>query len=164
MAVLKICEWLESTQLGILVRESLWGFQILVAIHILGLAVSAGTLVWWDLRLLGISMQRCRVTEVYRRFMPWTLSGFVVMFITGSMLFTGFATRAYGNLFFRIKMTALLLAGMNALIYHLLTERDIAKWDHAARLPLRARVAGLISILLWGVVIMAGRMISYTMF
>jgi len=164
MSALNICEWLEGTQIGILVRESLWGFQILVAIHLLGLAVSAGTLVWWDLRLLGVSMLRCRVTEVYRRLMPWTLSGFVSMFITGSLLFTGFATKAYGNLSFRIKVTALLLAGVNALIYHLVTERDIARWDHAARPPLPARVAGLMSILLWAVVVMAGRMMSYTMF
>lgn len=164
MSILQICEWLENTPVGTLVRESLWGFQIVVAIHILGLTLSVGTLVWWDLRLCGVSMPRCPVREVYRRLMPWTLSGFAVMFISGGLLFSGFATKAYGNLYFRLKVVAILLAGANALFYHLVTERQIAQWNDAARPPLAARIAGLTSILLWAMVIMAGRKISYTMF
>ena len=44
------------------------------------------------------------------------------------------------------------------------TERRIERWDEAARPPLSARMAGLTSVLLWTGVIMAGRMMSYTMF
>lgn len=164
MSVLRMCEWIENTPVGILVRESLYGFQILAGIHILGLTVSVGTLVWWDLRLLGISMPRCPASELYRRLMPWTLSGFAVMFISGGLLLSGFATKAYGNLYFRLKVVALLSAGVNALVYHRVTERRIAQWDEAARPPMPARLAGLISIVVWATVIMAGRMMSYTLF
>ena len=161
---MSVCEWLESTAVGVFVRESLYGFQILVAIHILGLTMSVGTLVWFDLRLAGVAMPRCPVSAVYRRLMPWTLAAFVVMFISGAFLFTGFATRAYGNVYFRLKLAAIVLAGVNALFYHLVTERRIARWDDAARPPLAARVAGVISIVVWTIVILAGRMMSYTMF
>jgi len=164
MTILGVCEWLESTAIGVLVRESLYGFQILAAIHILGLTVSVGTLVWFDLRLAGVSMPRCPVSALYRRLMPWTLVGFGVMFLSGLLLFTGFATRAYGNVYFRLKLAAIVLAGVNALVYHLVTERRIAHWNDAARPPLPARFAGVISIVVWALVIMAGRMMSYTMF
>ena len=164
MSVLQVCEWLEMTPAGVLVRESLWGFPIVVAIHILGLTMSVGALVWFDLRLLGVSMRRIPVSEVYRRLMPWMLSAFIVMFMSGALLFVGFATKAYGNLYFRIKMAAMLLAAANALMFHFSTERRIARWNEAARPPLPARLAGLASLLLWVVVIMAGRMMSYTMF
>ena len=164
MSILQVCEWLESTPVGVLVRESLWGFPIVVAIHILGLTMSVGTLVWFDLRLLGVSMRRIPVSEMYRRLMPWMLSAFIAMFITGALLFVGYATKAYGNLYFRIKIAAMLLAGVNALMFHYSTERRIARWNEAARPPLPARMAGLASILLWAVVIMAGRMMSYTIF
>jgi hypothetical protein len=147
-----------------LVRESLWGFQIIVAIHIPGLALSAGTVVWFDLRLLGLAMTRNRISDVYRRLLPWTAAGFVVMFSTGGLLFTGFAVAASGNIYFRAKMLAILCAGLNALAYHGLTERRLAEWDDARRPPRAARLAGLASIFLWAVVILAGRMISYTMF
>lgn len=164
MSILQLCEWLEATSIGLLVRESLYGFQIVLAIHILGLTFSVGTLVWFDLRLLGLSMRRCPVSEVYRRLAPWMLGGFAVMLITGGLLFTGFATRAYPNLYFRLKMLAMLTAGVNALVFHLTTERGIAAWDQATRPPLRARVAGLVSIGAWATVIMAGRLMAYTMF
>ena len=164
MSVLSFCKWLEATPVALMVRESLWGFQILAAIHIMGLALSVGTFVWFDLRLLGLAMTRVRVTDVYRRLMPWAGVGFLVMFTTGALLFAGSATNAYGNLAVRIKLSAIALAGVNALVYHLLTERQIAAWDAAPRPPLGARVAGLISIALWTSVILAGRMISYTLY
>lgn len=164
MSIVAIAEWLESTSVAVLVRESTYGFPILVSIHILALTLSVGTLVWFDLRLLGVFMRRVPASQVYRRLMPWTLSGFAVMFASGGVLLTGFATSAYGNLYFRIKAAALLLAGVNALFYHRVTERRIARWDEARQPAVLARMAGLISILLWAVVIVAGRMMSYTMF
>ena len=156
--------WLENTPVGIFARESLYGFQILAAIHILGLTVSVGTLFWFDLRLLGVSMVRCPVSTVYRRLAPWMLSGFAVMLTSGGLLFTGFATKAYGSVYFRLKMFALLCAAVNALFFHRVTERTIVQWDDHARPPFPARTAGVISIVLWAMVIMAGRMMSYTMF
>ena len=164
MSILQICEWLEGTPVGVLARESLWGFQILVAIHILGITISVGLLVWFDLRLLGLSMRAAPVAKVYRQLMPWAFVGFAVMVMSGGALLSGFATRAYGNQFFWIKVAALLLAGVNAVAYHRGVERRIAQWNEDARLPLPARAAGLISIVLWAVVILSGRMMAYTMY
>jgi hypothetical protein len=164
MSALEICAWLEATWIAVLVRESLWGFPIVVAVHILGLTLSIGTLVWFDLRLLGIVMRRVPASRIYRQLAPWLLTGFVVMFTSGLALFMAFATDAYGNWYFRIKAAAIVLAGVNALAYHFTTERGIARWDAAARPPAGARLAGLVSILLWATVILSGRMMSYTMF
>ena len=164
MSVLDLSTWLEATPVGVWVRESLYGFPILVAIHILGLTLSAGIVVWFDLRLLGISMRRVPVSTVYRRLMPWAFVGFASMFVTGGLLLSGFAVSAYGNAYFRIKMAALLLAGVNALVYHTVTERRIAEWESAVRPPSAARLAGLVSIVLWIVVILAGRMVAYTLY
>jgi uncharacterized protein DUF6644 len=164
MSITQLCMWLEGTPIALWIRETLWGFPIVVAIHILGLTMSVGTIVWFDLRLLGVSMTRCPVRTLYRRLIPWAMAGFAVMFVSGVMLLIAYASNAYGNLYFRIKMAALLLALANAAIYHLVTERRIAGWDDARRPPLPARMAGLASIIVWTIVIVAGRMMSYTMF
>jgi hypothetical protein len=164
MSLLQLAEWLEATPAGVMVRESAWGFQVLVAMHLLGLSLSVGLLVWFDLRLLGISMPRVPVSAAYRRLMPWILAGFAVMFVSGGLLLTGFATAAYGNVYFRLKVLAILLAGVNAAVYHLVTERQIGQWDTGVRPSGPARAAGLVSVLLWASVILAGRMMSYTMF
>ena len=80
------------------------------------------------------------------------------------MLFTAYATAAFGNTYFRIKMSALLLAGVNAVFFHAITQKAQAAWDDSARPPVAARVAGFASLALWAVVILAGRMMSYTVF
>lgn len=147
-----------------MVRESLYGFPILVAIHLIGLTVSVGVVIWLDLRLLGLSMQGQPVSAVYRRLMPIAFVGFAVMFISGGLLLAGFATAAYENWYFRMKLAAMLLAGVNVLLYHRFTERSIVHWDESRRPPLPARAAGLISIAAWMLVVLAGRMMSYTMF
>ncbi len=164
MSILDFCTWLESTSMALLMRESLWGFPIVVTLHIMGMALSVGTLTWFDLRLLGVGFTGAPISQVFRRLMPWAFVGFGVMALTGALLFSAFATKAYWNNYFWVKMSAIALAGVNAGAYHLITERTIAAWDAAARPPLGARVAGLTSILLWTVVILMGRMLSYTMF
>jgi hypothetical protein len=75
-----------------------------------------------------------------------------------------YASAAFANVFFRVKVVAILLAGANAVVYHRVTERQIARWDEARRPSRPAQAAGLISIILWVSVILAGRAMSYTIF
>ena len=164
MTIIEICQWLESTAVARLIQESVYGFPIVVAIHILGMIVSVGLLLWMDLRLLGVAFTGSPVSVVVRRLTPWFVTGFTVMFLSGASLFAGYAAAAYGNPYFRIKMAAIVLAGLIALVYHFVTERRMVLWDHDARPPTGARLAGLISLVLWTTVILSGRMMSYTMF
>jgi hypothetical protein len=159
MSLFEMCQWIQDTQVGTAIRESILVYPIILAVHVLALTVSVGTLMWFDLRLLGLKMRSQRVTEVYRQLMPVMLGGFLVMFATGGLLFWALAAKCYGNIYFRIKLTALLFAAVNAGVYHLTTERTIANWDTAPVPPPRARMAGLISMICWIVVIGAGRRI-----
>jgi hypothetical protein len=156
-------EWLESTSIAALVRESQYGFVVAVAVHILGLIVSAGTLLWVDLRLVGAVLPRVPALGVYRSLAPWFLAGFAVMVASGLALFAAFASAAVGNTFFRIKIVALLLAAANALAFHALARRAGAAWDGSS-LPAGARLAGAASLALWATIIVCGRFMSYTMF
>ena len=63
-----------------------------------------------------------------------------------------------------MKLIALLVAGLNALVYHTNVERRIALWDRLPTPPLPARMAGIIWIVTWATVILAGRMMSYTLY
>lgn len=164
MTLPEILESLQSTPVGTLIQESQYGFPLVVGVHILGLSLSVGTLIWVDLRLLGVALTRSPVSYVYRSLAPWFLFGFAMMLVSGTMLFIAYATAAYGNAYFRIKMSALALAGANALVFHVVTRRARAGWDDSTRPPLGARVAGLTSLVLWTVVIFSGRMMSYTVF
>jgi hypothetical protein len=163
MTLLEWCQRLESSPVGEWVTLSQYGFAILVAIHLLGLGLSAGTIMWMDFRLMGWILTDYAPTALYRRLAPWALAGFVLMVVSGVLLFVGYATAAYGNTYFRIKLVALLLAGVNAAVYHVVTGRRLASSPRGV-LPFSARATGLISLTAWTVVILAGRMMSYTMF
>ena len=122
MSLLQVAEWLEATALALWVKESQYGFVIVVAVHILGLTLSVGTLIWFDLRLLGVSMLKIPVSKLYRRLMPLILTGFAVMFVSGGILLAAYATgwflnksrgiRRYIPLFEKISGVILLIAGI----------------------------------------------------
>lgn len=164
MTLLQICEWLESTKLAELVTQSTYGFPIVVAVHLLGLGLSVGTVIWFDLRLLGMVLTTMPVSLVYRRLAPVMVAGFSTMFVSGAVIFTGYAMAAYNNPYFRVKLAMIVLAGVNAAFFHVYTQRRLAGWDSWSHPPASARAAGAISIASWIVVVLAGRMMSYTMF
>jgi hypothetical protein len=161
MSPLELCQWVQDTQIGTAIRESTWVFPIILAFHSLGLALSVGTVLWLDLRLLGIKMRGLPVSEVYRQLKPWMLSGFAIMFLSGLLLFSAQAARCYQNVYCRSKILLLVVPGLNALIYHLVTERSIARWDRDVAPPLPARMAGFVSLVSWTVIIVLGRQIVF---
>lgn len=161
MSLLEFCQWLENTPLGVGVRESIWWFPLLNMFHLLAMAVAAGTIVWVDLRLLGLGLKRAPVSQVAGQLLPWTWGGFVVLFVTGSLLIASEAVMLYDNAAFRIKVLLLLLAGLNVLIFHTTIYRSVATWDLALETPTRARIAGFVSLTCWLGLIAAGRVIPY---
>ncbi len=161
MFLLSICQWLDSTRFNAATRTSLWFFPTFDTIHTLGIVLVAGTIMLVDLRLLGLALRSEPVLAVVNRIVPWTLRGFALMFVTGALLFSSEAVKLYHSPAFRIKLVLLTLAGLNALIFHLTIYRDAANWDPAVAAPLRARLAGLLSLAFWIAIITAGRAIAY---
>jgi hypothetical protein len=155
------CQWIYNSVLGTSIRESIWVFPLIETIHVLGITLLVGTVALLDLRLLGVLLKREPVSEVARRVLPLTWMGFSVMFVSGFLLFSSEAADSYGNPAFRIKLVLLALAGLNPLIFHLTIFRSVASWNHQVVTPVRARLAGMFSLTLWGGIICAGRAIAY---
>ena len=145
-------------------HESRYAYDLIESIHVWGLCLFFGLTVMFDLRLLGWTMRRVPVSEVARRLLPWTVVGFVIMVISGSLLFSAIPLRSYQNIFFRAKMLMLLLAGLNVWIFHSGVYQRVEKWDLAGVPPRAARVAGALSLVLWIFIVLSGRMIAYNWF
>ena len=106
-------------------------------------------------------MRATPVSQLVRRLMPWMIAGFVVMVATGASLFYADPVRTYFNIFFRLKVVFLLAAGVNAALFHVMASRTGPQWDLDSRPPMRARVAGGVSLALWAAIVVCGRMIAY---
>lgn len=164
MSLLSFAQWLDQTPWSIALHESTWAYPIIESVHVLVLCLFVGMAIILDVRLLGLSFKRTAVSEVAEKLLPWTTAGFVVMVITGALLFYGIPLRTYNNIFFRVKVVALILAGINVWIFHSGIFVTVKDWDRDAVPPLRAKLAGGISLFLWSVVVICGRFIAYNWF
>ena len=86
MTLLDICTAIENSSIGTAMRESNY-YWMLNGTHVLGIALSAGAIFWFDLRAMGLNMRDMRVSEVYRQINGWMTGGFILMFISGGLLF-----------------------------------------------------------------------------
>ena len=139
-------------------------YPVVESVHVLTLCVFVGMSVMLDLRLLGIALRKVPVAEVTDRLVPWMVAGFVVMFVSGLMLFYAIPVRSYQNIFFRMKVIALVLAGVNAWVFHNGVHQKVHEWGIGRMPPRKARVAGGVSLFLWAFIIVCGRMIAYNWF
>src|SRR3954470_3755790 len=164
MSLLPFCQWLADTPGSIALHESLFMYPVVESTHVLTLCLFLGMAIMFDLRLLGLTLTRVPITEIKRRLGPWMIAGFVVMVITGALLFYAIPVRSYQSIWFRIKVVALILAGLNAFVFHAGIDRRAAEWDRDKVTPPAARRAGAASLVLWAVVVVCGRMIAYNWF
>ncbi len=113
-------------------------FPILEAIHVMGLALSVGTIVMIDLYILGWRERPIAKSAA------WTWAGFAVMLITGAALFLSNVPRYVHNTGFLVKMGLLAIA----LLAHFTVHRKAT------------RTAAILSLALWTSVVISSRFIA----
>jgi hypothetical protein len=106
MSLLPFCQWLAETSGSIALHESLFMYPLVESTHVLMLCLFLGMAIMFDLRLLGLTLTRVPITEIKRRLGPWMIAGFVVMVITGGLLFYAIPVRSYQSVWFRGKVIA----------------------------------------------------------
>ena len=147
-----VAEWMRSTSAG----------QMVEAMHVVAAVLLFGIVLVVDLRLLGFADASRAFTRISRETLPLVWLAFVISVITGSLMFAASAHTYFGNTAFRLKALALLGAGLNMTLFQLVTMRGIARWDQNRAVPRIARVAGLLSVVLWAAVVLLGRWIGFT--
>src|SRR5262245_35576971 len=100
-----------------------------LTVHVLTLCVLVGITAMLDIRLLGLTLRQVQTSEVLTRLLPWAVAGFLVMIVSGALLFYADPVMKYQNIFFRLKMVTLILAVLNAWLFHRGTYRNVAAWD-----------------------------------
>ena len=150
---------LQSSAWPTALRTSYYGYPLVNAGHIVGIALLFGGIVPLDLRLLGL-WRSVPAAMLARVLVPMAMTGLIMALSTGSMLFSVSAVKYAGLGVFQIKMGLVLAATANALLLS-----RVPGWSGEAsgRPGIRWRVASAagLSIALWLGVIMCGRTIAY---
>ena len=155
---------LEASGLGQAMRQWLWLYPAVEIVHIVGIGLLFGSIVVFDLRLLGFS-RSISVKRLASHVLPWSAGSFLLIVPSGLLMFTAHASEFIDSEVFVIKMLLIMAAGVNAALFHTITFRTADVWDseETRKLPPppSARLAGGLSLLIWISVIACGRLLAY---
>jgi len=151
---------IEGLAIAKAMRENLWLYPSVEIVHIVGFAILVGSVVMFDLRVLGLSKQ-VSVRALARHLLPWSVGALLLILPSGLLMFSAHAGDFLNNRAFQLKMALLLTAGINAAIFHTGPFRTAAAWDTNATAPIGARISVALSIAIWISVISCGRLLAY---
>lgn len=152
---------IQASALAQALRSSHVLFGAVATVHLIGVAVLFGSIVVLDLRLLGLS-RNLSVRRLTAHILPWTLLSFCLIVPSGLLMFLARAGGLIASGLFLLKMTLIMLGGVNAAVYYTGAYTRSSEWDTERMPPPAARIAGALSLLIWGSVLTCGSMLAAT--
>ena len=89
--------WIDALASSQALRESDYGYAILLTIHVITIVMFAGLILMMDLRLLGWGNKSSPVSEVQHRLFPWQMFAMGGSALTGLALVFAQPLRYYDN-------------------------------------------------------------------
>jgi hypothetical protein len=155
---MRFLEWLQFSWLGTFVAENLWAYPVFETLHIIGMTMLVGVLGLINLRVLGYKPELPLVGT--RQLLPLAWAGFTVNLITGAALFSSDAVYFFSSWTFRVKISLIILAGINAAILSSRIFTTVATGPDIV-LPASTRWVARSSLVFWVGAILAGRLVAY---
>lgn len=156
MDLLSFFERLESTGVGLVVRESVWLFPVIEALHLLGLSLLGGAVLLVDLRMLGVGLTGTPTAVLAQQARRWITWSVVTMTVSGVLLFLSEAVKCYYSTAFWVKILTFPVA---IAFTYVVRQRVAESPDTPAG---TAKLTALASLTLWFVVAAAGRWIGFS--
>jgi hypothetical protein len=122
--------------------ENSWTFPVIEAAHLSGMALFVGTILFADLRRLGLGVARQPAEALDRAFRPWAHSGLAILLATGAWMWFADWERYRHNPAFSVKMALAVLALISYFV------------------PRRHKAIAFVSLALWTGVVLAARAIA----
>jgi len=153
---------LEASAVGDYVAQSTWAFPTLESLHVMAFVTVLGSLLVVDLRMLGLGWKDVKLTTLSHETLKITWIAFICALITGLLLFVSKASSYVINPYFKLKLISMAIAGVNMVVFQFITWKTVKEWD-LGKVPMAAKVAGTLSLLLWICVVFFGRAIGFTL-
>ena len=154
--MLKFLEWLEHSSWVTTIAQTGWMYVATAVTHYFSLFVLVGTIGIVDLRVLGVAGRRRTATQLAAQIFPWMWSALGLAILSGFIMFATDATDYFPDAIFRIKIIVIALA----VIFGIIVQRNIPKWDRPPAISAGAKVVAFVSLLLWIGAILAALEVS----
>jgi hypothetical protein len=102
--------WYEEGPIGVFIRESLWGYPIVLSSHAVGMATVMGVVVALNMRVLGFA--RGLSVAAFDKLFLVAWIGFIINLVSGLILFAGTSTTYFFQGTFQLKIGSIVLGGI----------------------------------------------------
>ena len=150
---------LENSQFSALVRGELWGWPLALTLHAFGTALVMGFVFIICLRLFGF-FETIPYTSL-RRLFPVIWVALVLQFLSGFALWMTKPTRYVADVAFLMKFAFVIIGIVLTSYLYGSVKREAASWEAAGAVSSRDIKFVAPSLLVWCVVLIAGRLTAY---
>src|SRR5687768_9497074 len=158
--MMQLLEALEMWSYAAWVRESLYGWAIMLTIHAYGNAIVVGAIFIVALRVFGL-FRTVPITTLNRFLIPLIWTGVIMQVISGFSLFLTKPPRYATDLLFLSKLTFVVLGVVVTLYLQKALKQEAASWQAGNHVTTRGlRLAGLAAFA-WAGVLVMGRLTAY---
>jgi hypothetical protein len=149
--------WIESTPIGLWVRESVWGFPLSLIVHAWSMALLVGICM---VLALGVLLLPRLLPPLLNKSVPVIWFAFTVSLLSGLFLLSAYPAKALTNEVFYLKLGFITLALWLAL--SLITQCRTQYFAAGTRIPTGVKLKASGILLAWFGTIIAGRLLAYT--
>jgi hypothetical protein len=154
-----VLEWLENTQAAAWVRTELWGWPLVLTIHVLGTALTIGFIFIVSLRLLGL-FALLPFPSLQRLFpVIWIALG--IEFLSGFVLWMTKPAQYDADGGFVLKFVLVVAGTALTLGLYQTIARESGVWESKGSPSPRAVQFVAASLLVWSGVLVASRLIAH---
>jgi hypothetical protein len=143
------------------IRESSLAYPIILALHLTGMGLFGGMIAMTDLRILGVAMTQRPMADVHNQLRPYKHLGLTLVVLCGLTLAWSKAAIYWPNPFFKMKLACLALVALHALVFRSPVYKSLGEMDKFGKATTTAKLAAVISLILWISLVGAGRWIGY---
>lgn len=151
--------WVRATELSRFVLRQGDAWPVLEALHYFGLCLLLGSVGLFDLRVLGVA--KGIPPAALHRIIPLGMAGFLLNILTGIAFFSGFPEQYAYNAAFHVKAVALVLAGLNVLLFYTTAFGAVRKLKPGEDAPFWPKLLCGVSLAAWLTVLVCGRLLTF---
>ncbi len=155
-------EWLSATLLSVYIQtHEAWMLPVIQSLHITGIGIAVGSALMITLRLLGWLGTDQTLLESQRRFGAWLTGALYLLLASGGLLIVAEPIRELITFSFWLKMACVAVMVLVFAAFQASVRKHGLQWEQTLSKRRSVRLAAVLTFVLWGCIIILGRLIAY---
>lgn len=154
--------WLSTTLPSVFIQtHEAWMVPVIQSLHIVGIGIAVGSALMITLRVLRWAGTDQSLMQTLRRFGPWLTGALLLLLVSGSLLIVAEPVRELVTLSFWLKMACVATLAVIAATFQASVKKQPQLWEQTLVGRRSVRLAAMLTFVLWGCIIILGRLIAY---